>query len=215
MSVDYRIYDRRFFRNTIEFEAGSAQAAAGILYHHFRPSSVVDLGCGCGIYLREFQSLGAEIAGYDGSPAALEESLVGDRLKIADLSQPFFPDKRYDLCLCFEVAEHLPEESSDTLVDSLVRCSDTIIFTAAIPGQGPESIGHINEQPHEYWIKKFQARGLEWQADLSEKLKKEMESADVVWWIAQNLMVFKHKRQHIYRFHLKIYNIIKNFLNEC
>jgi len=213
MSVDYQIYDRRFFRNTIEFEAGSAQAAAGILYRHFQPKSVIDIGCGCGIYLRQLQALGVEIAGYDGSPAALEESLVGDKIKIADLSQPFFPDKKYDLCLCFEVAEHLPAESADVLVDSLVRCSDIIAFTAAIPGQGPKSIGHINEQPHEYWIKKFQARKFAWQTALSEELKEELESAGVVWWIVQNLMIFKRKRPYIYRFCLKIYNIIKNFLN--
>ena len=56
-----------------------------------------------------------------------------------------------------EVAEHLPESSSDFLVKSLITHSDLILFSAAIPGQGGQN--HLNEQWPEYWERKFSKHG--------------------------------------------------------
>jgi hypothetical protein len=84
-----------------------------------------------------------------------------DRANFAqvDLTAPFYLGGPYDLVLCIEVGEHLPEESADTLVDTIVRHSGTVVFGAAVPGQ--EGTGHINCQPHEYWHTKFGERGYE------------------------------------------------------
>ena len=46
---------------------------------------------------------------------------------------------------------------ADTLIDSLTRHSDLILFSAATPGQGGEF--HVNERPHDYWRAKFASRG--------------------------------------------------------
>lgn len=191
MAVEYHIYDQNFFRNTVKFEAASATAVAHILQQHYHLKSIIDVGCGCGIYLQEFQNLGVEISGYDGSPDAIKESLVGDKIKLFDLSQPLKLDRKFDLALCVEVAEHLEEKDADTLVDSLVGLSDNIIFTAAVPGQGPRSIGHINEQLPEYWIEKFRQRGFVLQLELTDIIKAEMKEKAVVWWIVQNLLIFQ------------------------
>ncbi|NTW22532.1 class I SAM-dependent methyltransferase [Candidatus Falkowbacteria bacterium] len=191
MAVNTRIYDKHFFENTIKFEGPSAKAVVDILMRHFNPKSVVDIGCGAGIYLQEFERHEVAIEGYDGSPAAAEESLVGDRLKIHDLTTPLLLSRKFDLVLCVEVAEHLEKEFADVLVDTLCRLGDILVFTAATPGQGPESIGHINEQPHEYWIDKFSERGLVYDARITEIIKEEMVSSDVVWWVSKNLMIFK------------------------
>ena len=191
MPVDTNIYDSRFFENTIKFEASSAKAVADILIKYFMPRSVVDIGCGCGVYLAEFKKRGIEILGYDGSPAALAASLVGGKIKLHDLCEPLILTKKFDLALCVEVAEHLPPECADILIKTLADVSDIIIFTAATPGQGPRSIGHINEQPHQFWIEKFKELGFNFDTELVEKIRKEMESAGVVWWISKNLMIFK------------------------
>ncbi len=191
MTVNTNIYDRRFFRNTIQLEGASARAAVEILNKYFQSKSVIDIGCGAGIYLKEFQKKGVEILGYDGSPAALEESLVGDKIKLHDLEKPLFLKRKFDLCLCFEVAEHLEFRYSEVLVDTLVRLAPVIVFTAATPGQGPESIGHINEQPHEFWIELFRKKGFYLDKELTEKIRKEMKEKKVVWWITKNLMIFK------------------------
>lgn len=191
MAVETHIYDDFFFDNTKRLEQDSAKMFADIVLRHFSFSSVIDIGCGIGIYLREFEKNGKEILGYDGAPAAIKKSLVGDKIKLHDLSTPLILDKKFDLCLSIEVAEHLPPEAADTFVNTLVNLSDTIIFTAAIPGQADRELGHINEQPHEYWIEKFEVRGFVFNKELSAQLRQEMKERGVIWWIVNNLMIFR------------------------
>ncbi len=191
MSVETHIYDSNFFDNTKKFEADSAKAFVNSIVNHLSFSSVVDIGCGVGIYLAEFKKIGKEVLGYDGAPAAIHGSLVGDNIKLHDLSLPLHVDKKFDICLCMEVAEHLPESAAETLVDTLTGLSDTIIFTAATPGQGSREIGHINEQPHEYWIKFFATKNFTFEKELSFSIRHELNETGVVWWIAKNFMLFK------------------------
>jgi len=74
-----------------------------------------------------------------------------------DLSTPLDLKKRFDLVQTLEVAEHLPANKAELFVDNLVRHGDVILFSAAVPHQGGEH--HVNEQPPEYWRRKFAARG--------------------------------------------------------
>lgn len=194
MTVNTKIYDDQFFNNTIKFENQSAKAAVEILIKHFAPKSVVDIGCGAGIYLAEFKKNNVEISGFDGSPAAISASLAGDKIKLHDLCQPLKLNRQFALCLCFEVAEHLAETCADILIDTLTSLSRTIVFTAATPGQGPASLGHINEQPPKYWQKKFKQKKFLMNKKLTEKIKEKMIEQNVVWWLSKNLMIFeRHK----------------------
>ncbi len=189
--MEHHIYDQQFFANTNKLETASAPALAHIIAKHFTFQSVIDIGCGIGIYLREFEKLGKEVIGYDGAAAAIEDSLIGNKIQLHDLTTPLMLDREFDLCLCLEVAEHLPATAAPTLINTLTVLAPTIIFSAAIPGQGDAAIGHINEQPHEYWIKLFVERGYQFQQDLSLTIREELRQADIVWWLVQNLMVFK------------------------
>lgn len=194
MTVNTKIYDRRFFANTIKFEKQSARAVAEILTKYFAPKSVVDIGCGPGIYLAEFKKSNIAISGFDGSAAAIASSLVGDKIKRHDLCRPLKLSRRFDLCLCFEVAEHLEKTCAEVLVGTLTSLSQIIIFTAATPGQGPESIGHINEQPRRYWQKLFRQKKFFLNKNLTKKIKQEMIKQNVVWWLTKNLMILdRHK----------------------
>lgn len=193
MAVEKHIYNQKFFQNTIKLEAESAAQFVDIILEYYAPVSVVDIGCGAGLYLQELQRRGVrDILGVDGSPAAAAEFLLEkDKLIIFDLAKKYQFAKKYDLSLCLEVAEHLPETEADTLVETIIDASDQVIFTAAIPGQGPRSIGHINEQPHSYWIEKFQQRNFHYLKSQTEEMKKKMEAQGVVWWLVNNLMVFE------------------------
>jgi hypothetical protein len=51
--------------------------------------------------------------------------------------------KTFDLTLCLEVGEHLPQNAANILIESLCALSEVIVFSAAIPGQGGQR--HINE----------------------------------------------------------------------
>ncbi|MFA5359944.1 MAG: methyltransferase domain-containing protein [Patescibacteria group bacterium] len=191
MPVDNKIYDKKFFDNTFKFEADSARDFTSILIKYFQPKSVIDIGCGVGIYLAEFKKNNIKILGYDGSPAAIKGSLVGKKIKLYDLCKPLKLKLKFDLCLCLEVAEHLKKKYAKTLVNSLSELSNIIIFTAATPGQGPKSIGHINEQPHKYWQKLFEEKNFKLNKKLTEKIRKEMINKKVVWWITKNLMIYE------------------------
>jgi 2-polyprenyl-3-methyl-5-hydroxy-6-metoxy-1,4-benzoquinol methylase len=190
MAVNTKIYDKKFFDNTLKLESQSAKVVTEILIKYFAPKSVIDIGCGIGIYLAEFKANNIEILGFDGSPAAIAGSLVGDKIRRHDLCRPLKLNRCFDLCLCFEVAEHLEAACAQTLVKTLVGLAKTIVFTAATPGQGPKSIGHINEQPHRYWQKLFKEKGVVINKGLTKKIKQDMIKQNVVWWLNKNLMVF-------------------------
>ena len=193
MPVETHIYDEQFFKNTIKFEADSAAQFVAVLLKYYQPQSVVDIGCGAGIYLQALADRGIkDLLGIDGAPASASEFLLApDKLIIFDLATKYNFSKTYDLALCLEVAEHLRAEDADVLVDTIGAAADKIIFTAAVPGQGPRSIGHINEQAHEYWIEKFAARGFKYLEERTLTMREEMKAGNVVWWIVNNLMIFE------------------------
>ena len=74
-----------------------------------------------------------------------------------DLTTPFSLGRRFDLVQSLEVAEHLPAHLADRFVADLVAHGDVILFSAAVPHQGGEH--HVNEQPPEYWRRRFADRG--------------------------------------------------------
>jgi SAM-dependent methyltransferase len=123
------------------------------------PTSVLDVGCGPGVWLAEWRRLGVrDIVGVDGDYVPDNAlAIPASAFRPTDISQPFDLGQRFDLVECLEVAEHVPEAHSETLIDNLCSHGDLIVFSAAIPGQGGRF--HVNEQPYEYWRSKFETRG--------------------------------------------------------
>lgn len=119
--------------------------------------SVLDVGCGIGTWLHVFKKNGInDIKGIDGhyvDKKLLYKYLSPENFEAINLEKPFNLKKKYDLVISLEVAEHLEEFSADSFVESICLHSDTIIFSAAIPGQGGQN--HLNEQWPNYWAKKF------------------------------------------------------------
>lgn len=139
----------------LNVESIQAKGLGTWLQDRFKPKSVIDLGCGPGLYLLPFKDAGAEVLGVDACEAGgslLDES----EFSRIDLRFPFCPERRYDLAICFEVAEHLHPRFSERLVDTLWDCSDVVLFTGATPGQGGSF--HKNEKPHAYWLDMFRER---------------------------------------------------------
>jgi 2-polyprenyl-3-methyl-5-hydroxy-6-metoxy-1,4-benzoquinol methylase len=183
-------YSESFFGSTIKYELKSSLDVAKIIISYFNPSSIIDIGCGSGIYLKAFNDLGIkDLLGYDGSENAIKTSLLPGKIKIYDLRKPLKLDQKFDLCICIEVAEHIENKYSEQLIETLTNLSDTIFFTAAPPGQG--GTDHINEQPNSFWIDIFEKKGFRFINFLTNKIRKEMKENKVIFWIANNLMIFK------------------------
>lgn len=110
-----------------------------------------------------------------------------------DLSTPFLFNRKFDLTICMEVAEHLDEKFASWLVDSLTRTSDIILFSAAIPGQWWTH--HVNEQPPIYWYNLFSSRWYECCDLLRCRI---WENNQILWWYRQNALIFFKKNSNFY-----------------
>lgn len=140
----------------LRHETPQALHLGELLTARLHPKSVIDVGCGPGVYLLSFKAAGAEVYGIDGASGA-GGSLQPAEFELVDLRNPWVPARRYDLALCIEVAEHLQPEHAGTLLTTLVACSDVIYFSAARVGQGGE--GHYNEQDQSWWLREFGSHG--------------------------------------------------------
>lgn len=186
------IYNRSFFDKNLEWNIPIAADVVNILMRFFNPKSVVDVGCGNAEFLSQFQKKGVEIYGYEGSQYAIDSALVDKRfIQQFDLRELIPVRRKYDLALCLEVAEHIENKFSNRLVENLTSLSDTVVFTAAPPGQGGHF--HINEQPKEFWINLFKKNGYRYDSSLSFQIQAEFKEKKVINWYSDNLTVFKKK----------------------
>ena len=130
-------YDASFFDYVNASARAAAQRMVPLLQQQLAPPSVLDVGCGQGAWLAVWQQHGVDdVFGVDGSYVDRGRLLfAAERFYAHDLAQPFDLGRRFGLVECLEVAEHLPEASAGTLVDSLVRHGEVIVFSAAPPGR--------------------------------------------------------------------------------
>ena len=170
------VYDTEFFAGRSETVTRSAAIVVPVLMDLFEPRSVLDVGCGQGEWVLTFLREGVEdVVGVD--IAAPEELGLSRR----DLTEPLTLDRQFDLVLCLETGEHLPEESADTLVNTCAtNANHYVVFGAAVPGQAGK--GHVNCQPPEWWHARFAAYGFEAQ-DLVRPL---IRHPDVSPWYREN-----------------------------
>ena len=183
------VYDFDFYLRNRYGSVHSAIAILRLVFQWLPHKSIVDFGCGIGSWLWVASALGSqEILGLDGPwvPKSMLMIPVGD-FRPTDLQESVTLERKFDLAMSLEVAEHLRPESADTIVASLCRASYIILFSAAHPGQGGDD--HINEQPREYWEEKFGAHGyksiLIWNYISEAKGKAEK-------WYQDNLVLFVH-----------------------
>ena len=133
----------------------SAMAVVPLILEWVRPASVVDVGCGLGMWASSFSELGVEtVHGMDGHSVPTGELLIPEKDFITvDLSKPVAATRHYDLVVSLEVAEHLPGGAAETFVQTLTSLGPVIMFSAAVPHQ--RGANHVNEQWPEYWARLF------------------------------------------------------------
>jgi len=165
----------------------SASVVVPIIVEVFHPHSVVDFGCGLGDWLGEFRRHGVlNIFGYDGAWATGADSRIDpDNFCAVDLNHIVPLNKRYDLAISLEVAEHLTPDGGERLVQALSLCSDIVLFSAAIPQQG--GYMHINEQYQSYWVRKFVERDFLVFDIIRPRI---WHDERVCWWYRQNILPF-------------------------
>jgi SAM-dependent methyltransferase len=165
----------------------SADAVVPIALQFSNARSVVDVGCGIGTWLQAFHRLGIDdIAGFDGDYVNREQLLIAkDLFSPRDFTRPLLSNRRYDLAMSVEVAEHLPEKHAAQFVASLCGLAPMVMFSGAAPYQGGDD--HINEQWPEYWVEKFNDHGYV----VFDCIRPAIwNNPDVAYYYAQNILLF-------------------------
>ena len=184
-------YTSTFFDVLARGTRESAQTIVPLVNELLRPASVLDVGCGVGTWLAEWGSAGvSDVLGIDGDyvdRTALQ--VPSDRFAPVDLQQSFSLGRKFDLVQTLEVAEHLDEAHADTFVESLARHSETVLFSAAIPGQG--GTHHVNEQWPSYWAGKFARAGYTAYDVIRPQIWTDQR---IMVWYRQNILLFARGR---------------------
>ncbi len=190
-------YDAEYFLRDIDGPAtASAPTMANSILNDLAPKSVIDIGCGTGALLAQLRNEGCNVVGLEyAAPARALCAKRGLDVFAFDIMQDNYEAPHpYDVVISMEVAEHLPEPIADRYVDLIAKLGKNIVLTAATPGQG--GTDHVNEQPHEYWIAKFEQRDriLDWTLTSSWRAAWR-DSGHVQSWYYNNLLVFRAPRK--------------------
>jgi cyclopropane fatty-acyl-phospholipid synthase-like methyltransferase len=185
-------YDADFFAFVDRTASESAGAIASSIVRDLAPGRAIDVGCGTGALIATLRDRGVRVTGLEYSERGLarcrERGLEVHRVDLTRGDLPLL-ERPYDAVISMEVAEHLPGSVADQFVAVLASLGDSIVFTAATPGQGGTS--HLNEQPHAYWIEKFASHGFGLDRDTSADWRAAWEGAGVSWWYSRNVMLFR------------------------
>lgn len=189
-------YDENFYRAQKDGPLISAVEVLSYVAEFIRPHTVIDVGCGTGSWLAVWQKkFGTEIFGIDGDYVDRSQLFIDEKFfHPANLEDRINLNRRFDLAMTLEVAEHLSPARADSFVEDLTRLSDVILFSAAIPAQG--GINHVNEQWQSYWAQKFLRHDY---VGLDYIRPKIWTNPSVKWWYCQNTLLYI-KSAEFYRY---------------
>lgn len=184
------IYKARFYGGQAAGSNLSAQSVLPVVFELVGlPSSMLDVGCGVATWGRAARELGVDdYLGIDGDWVPREQLRVPqeqfwptDLLQIDHLKI----DRRFDLAICLEVAEHLPESAAAKLVKFLTAHADRVLFGAAVPGQG--GTHHVNERWQSYWAEMFWECGFDPFDSVRPRIAGDVQ---IEYWYRQNTILY-------------------------
>jgi len=180
-------YNEEFFDARLAGSLESARQIVPFIMELTKCQSVIDVGCGLGTWLAAFSERGVkDLRGIDGDYVNKERLLIPPQFFVtADLRRPQKADRRFDLAVSLEVAEHLPPAGSQDFVDLLTGFSPVVLFSASVPYQ--DGTDHINEHWLEYWVELFKNRGY---APADCIRPRFWNDRKVDWWYAQNTVLY-------------------------
>jgi len=121
---------------------------------------ILDIGCGVGILVEQFNKLGYQAVGVDISEEAIKNSICPKNCFLAQTTAKLpYPDNYFNLVVSREVLEHIPVDQIDACIKEWDRVSvGKMIHIIAVKERGPAAIDdvtHVNVQSEDWWEKKF------------------------------------------------------------
>jgi SAM-dependent methyltransferase len=193
LNIHWLVYNPIHF---MRFHEIAMESAAGVIrtFTSVFPDAqrYVDVGAGTGAFAAEAQRAGRKVIACEHSPKGRKVAAKqGVDCRPFDLlnDPPAHLEGPFDLAYCLEVAEHLPPELGEKLVQYVASLAPLVVFTAAHPGQG--GTAHINEQPKSYWIERFEKTGMRHSPELSQRVAAGFAAEKLnSTWLMENVMVF-------------------------
>lgn len=176
-------YNDAFFDLETKVALSAAEVIMPWILERTGAKTVVDIGCGTGAFLSVAKANGCEVSGYDGYAPNDFLLITLDEFHRQDLKAGV-SCAGFDLAICLEVAEHLPQSSAQDLVSGLCD-ADVVLWSAAIPGQN--GVDHINEQWSSWWEPYFTKCGYVGSCDIRRQL---WDDRRIAGFYRQNLVVW-------------------------
>ena len=186
-------YDCSYYESNYNSNAHVYDLLAEALTAEFHPLRLVDAGCGNGGISAAFISCGCEsVMAFDGSADAVK---IARSRGIASAQQLDFIEAKEipasgDLCICCEVAEHIPEKYSSHFCELLSKPAPVLAFTAAPPGQGGHL--HVNLKSQSWWIEKMSQYGMVHDPAAVQRVRSRF-NGKMIRDYDENLMIFRKK----------------------
>lgn len=176
---------RRYVHDVATHNRRAADRVVPWLMEQVGPGTVLDVGCGLGTWAAVFGEHGCEAWGVDTEEVPPDLLAIPHaRFRVVDLEMPLQSMGRFDLAVCLEVMEHISADAGDRLVRFLTETADTILFSAAVPGQGGSN--HVNEQWPAYWQARFRRYGFDFDDAVRWRF---WDDEEVDWWYRQNMVL--------------------------
>lgn len=126
-------------------------------------ATVLDLGCGQGQFANAFLNAELDVTAVEGSKAgvarAIQRGMPPERMHRHDLRLPLQLDRKFDIVMCTEIAEHIETPFSSQLINTIAEHSDICWFSSERPDTNAGHLHHSNEQPDIFWINLFRFYG--------------------------------------------------------
>jgi 2-polyprenyl-3-methyl-5-hydroxy-6-metoxy-1,4-benzoquinol methylase len=121
------------------------------------PQRVFDAGCAVGFLVAALWDRNVEAHGRDISSYAISEvrADVREYCAVGSITDPIEGD--FDVVLCIEVLEHMPEDEAIAAIATMTRAAPRILFSST-PSDFEEPT-HVNVRPTLYWLRQFAAAG--------------------------------------------------------
>lgn len=188
IEYDKDVYTAKWFSNREKYRPYIESILKPILGRYGSFKSALDLGAGDAWYAHVLSADAVAV-----EVAAHAKKFMPENVKFVehDLREPLNLNRLFDVVVCIEVAEHLPESASSTLCNTISRhAGNLVLFSAASPGQPGKA--HINCQEFGYWREKLESGGLTYCKRETESIRRKWRKilGSNMQWLPKNIRLF-------------------------
>jgi 2-polyprenyl-3-methyl-5-hydroxy-6-metoxy-1,4-benzoquinol methylase len=139
------------------------KATARHICEHFKPGTLLDVGCAKGYLVKALVDLGVDACGMDASAYAIENAPadVSERLVQGVVQALPYKDAAFDVVTAMDILEHIPEDEAATVCRELLRVSRGLVVTNILTLEIPDYTDrtHITVKPQAWWESLFMKTG--------------------------------------------------------